>query len=132
MILHRVRLPVDAAKAARVGESDRPAVVEHEVHVVVLGRCCVHGHDGQVARHAEMHDQGTALQRQQKVLGAAPDSTNSLTPDVVWNRHRPAHRRVADDHLLQAPSRNRRVEPTPSGFDFGKFRQKNPLEGCNA
>ena len=121
MLFYRARAPVQAAKAARIVETQALARIEHEVVVVVQQSRRTRRHHAQAAGHAEVGDERTAVEIDQEVLGTATHVVNVLADKFA---HEPRLDRPAQARLAQVESRDGMADhgfahAATCRFDFG-------------
>ena len=88
--------------------------------------------DAKRPRHAEMHHEDVAVvQRRPKVFGAALQREDPTTGEAAREGvgQREAEVRPALLHRLDGSALEERGEPTPDGFDLGKFGQTEISRG---
>ena len=112
--------PVQAAEAARIVEAQNLPGVDQNIPMIVRARRHIGAEQAQASRHAEMHDQGPAIERDQDVLGAPLDAAHGLMADrsLEIRGDRPAQAAVAHDQLDDAPSSQSGRDAAPGGFYF--------------
>ena len=81
----------------------------------------------QVARHAEVHDQGAGVEADQEVLAAATDVQDALPYQRLGNvrREGPAQALTAEHDLFDHATFQVGCDPAPGHFYFGEFRHEN-------
>ena len=119
------------AEAARVVESDLPAIVHAEDDVIVpvqrMGEGAFRVVQGHASGHAEMGDQRLAVvEPQQQVLRASVDGADDPPLDPARKTRGQGHPQILAA-LLQAydaAAHQPRHQPAPDGLYFRKFRHR--------
>ncbi len=119
MRLGRLAGPQQGTEAARIIEPQQLAVLELDIHVIVLlGRGADVQHP-QAARHAQMEDGGTEVGLQQQVLGAAADPVDGEVHQLLdLSRHRPAQTAVPYHHPGDLDAGKPGRDALAADFDF--------------
>jgi hypothetical protein len=120
MFQRRCIAPVQAAEPPRIGEPQAAAIVEDEVHVIMLGRGSAGGRNGQAARHAQVQQQGAGVGFKQQILGAPRHSCDALPlePGCQPPRYRPAQARFANLDGRDVALEHVGPDAAAGGFDF--------------
>src|SRR5712692_3093770 len=126
----RFRHQGQAAEAADIGVAEFAAVVEQQLRVRVKRRRLLGGLRGELAGHAQVHDQKArtagAVRRpetQQKEFPIASDVFDARARQIAFERRRIVHEiRLAQPHGEDAPAGQRGAQPASDGLDFRQFR----------
>ncbi len=115
--------PVQAAKSARICETQCPAIVQLQVNVIVLSGGGAAVDKFQAAGHAKMQDGSACVCFQKQVLGTPADATYHLSREFLrkspW--HGPAKAPVADDDTPDSATCYMWRNAASRGFDFREF-----------
>ncbi|MNE83983.1 hypothetical protein D3C80_1808480 [compost metagenome] len=115
----QVFTPQPGAKTARIGITQRHAVTDHQINVVVLTGFGFLGQHTQAAGHPQMDDNPTLVQFNQQILGAALHAAYrpvAQRQNLLGNR--PAQPRIAHHSILNAMANKIRFNPTSAGLNF--------------
>ena len=113
--------PQYGAEAARIAQTQRGAVIEQPVDVVVQRGRLVGFGKTQAARHAQVHDLRGRPEIEQQVFAAPGESPENMTrqPCLQIARYRPAQAGVAHHNVLEDAAPQTWQQAQAGGFDFG-------------
>jgi len=119
-------LPEQAAEAARITETQAPAIVQHDIDVVVRARRRIAIQHAQAAGHAQMQQRAATVDVQQQVLRAPANvgDAGAVQTSRHGIRNRPAQIMPAQHHLAHRPPQQMRRNAAPGGFYLGKLRHR--------
>jgi hypothetical protein len=83
----------------------------------------------QTARHAQVQQQAAKFQIDQQVFGAPAHAGDALTVSGLRDarRYRPTQARLVHSKVLQAPTRDVRLDAAAGGFYFGQFGHRRRM-----
>ena len=119
-MLERVEAPEHGTEPAWVGVAQHHPRFQFDIDMFVLGRWQAQLHQAQVARHAQVADQGADLGVDQQVLGPPLDADDALPGQAYVEvlGYRPAQARVSHHHAADTLAYQMGRNPAPGSFDF--------------